>query len=159
MKRKTLSSTQYLQNTIDAIQNYIKENYQLEPTSVREGKEAKWKLHEGSAVFWIELFYDENDRMIFEVSSPILLSPKQNEQTFYKKLLELNSSELTLSRFELKDGVIYLRHARYIEELDDTEIISAITEVSKLADEWDTKLRNEFGCELYVETKEKLLAS
>jgi len=149
MRRKILSSEQYLQNAIDAIRNYIKESCHIDPASVRDGNQARWKLQEGSAVYWVELFYDEKDKMIFEVSSPILHLPQKNSEQFYKKLLELNSNELTLSRFEINDNVIFLRHARYIEELDDTEIFSAIEEVSKLADEWDNKLQDEFGCELY----------
>ena len=153
MKRKTLSLKQYLQNAVGAIRDYIKDHYHIDPPTVGDGNKAKWKLQEGSAIYWIELFYDEKNKMIFEVSSPILHLPKQNPEQFYKKLLELNSSELTLSRFEISDDIIYLRHTRYVEELDDKEIFSAIEEVSKLADEWDNKLQDEFGCDLYSTTE------
>ncbi len=151
MKRKILSKDQYLNNAVEAIRTYIQKFCHMKPEDAREGKEAKWKLQEGSAIYWIELFYDNTDHMIFEVSSPILLLPEDNRKMFYKKLLELNASELTLSRFEIREDIVYLRHARYIEELDDIEITSAIHEVSKLADEWDNKLQDEFKCILYSE--------
>lgn len=81
--------------------------------------------------------------------SRIMTVPKENRSEFFKKLLELNYTVSSNAAFALdsQTDTIYLRAARSIAGLDYEEFEELLHSVATVADEWDDRLKSQFGGE------------
>lgn len=113
-------------------------------------KEKKaWYWVKGSArieVFIQEINFDTHSRFYLRIFSPIIKVPAQNQQAFYKKLLELNDSKLgvKLTLLPTSDQV-YATFERDIKGIDYEELATCIADLEWWADELDDELAAEFA--------------
>jgi hypothetical protein len=146
MVRKLLTESEYLKYAIKATGAYIRNKYDIDPMTIKDKSKARWTVIEGSAHCFIEFYFNNQGDLIFGVSSPIVYVPENNKEECFKYLLEANSSKFVLSSFEIKGDKIFLRHTRHVKEIDESEIIFALDELSKRADEFDNLLKEKFNC-------------
>ncbi len=73
--------------------------------------------------------------------------PKNNLLPFYRKLLEENAWSLDV-HFSVYKDIVLLKHMRFLSNIDASEVSSTLLILSNKADEWDDKLKKEFGCEI-----------
>jgi hypothetical protein len=73
--------------------------------------------------------------------------PVGQAEAFYRRLLELSLMATSDAAFaiEKKTGMTYLRILRRLEGLDYDEFEDLLHTIALVADEWDDKLRLEFG--------------
>ena len=79
--------------------------------------------------------------------APIMEVPARNQAELYRRLLELNylATEDGAFAIDRESGRIYLRALRSLESLDFDEFVDMLDTVARVADEWDDKLKAQFG--------------
>lgn len=118
----------------------------------------KHMLQRGSANVYVSLHKpiraDEDG--ILRVLSPIArLSPamKQREAELYRRLLELNGSDVLGAAFALVEGEIAVIAERSVRDLDASEVEALLRVVGSVADEYDDSLSQEFGVTCIRDTR------
>jgi Tir chaperone protein (CesT) family len=73
--------------------------------------------------------------------------PEHNKEALYRQLLELNylATEDGAFAIDRQTGRVYLRALRSLESLDFDEFVDLLDTIARVADEWDDKLRAQFG--------------
>jgi hypothetical protein len=102
------------------------------------------QVSRGSATVGINVV-DEKGFLMF--LAPIMDVPAQNREALYRQLLELNylATEDGAFAIDRQSGRVYLRAMRSLESLDFDEFVDLLDTVARVADEWDDKLRAQFG--------------
>ncbi|MCC6749741.1 MAG: YbjN domain-containing protein [Deltaproteobacteria bacterium] len=113
---------------------------ELEPLNA----EGHSSVQRGSATVGINVLEDHRVLMFL---SPIMRVPRRRPEELYRKLLELNFLGTSDAAFAIdrEKNVVYLRALRGLEGLDFEEFVDLLDTMGSVADEWDEKLRAEFG--------------
>jgi hypothetical protein len=79
--------------------------------------------------------------------SPVMRVPERNTEAFYRRLLELSFLATSDAAFAVdkKSDMVYLRILRRLEGMDYEEFEDMLHTIASVADEWDDKLRAQFG--------------
>jgi hypothetical protein len=79
--------------------------------------------------------------------APIMDVPEKNREALYRQLLELNYLATEDGAFAIDHGSgrVYLRALRSLDCLDFDEFVDMLDTIARVADEWDDKLRAQFG--------------
>jgi hypothetical protein len=80
--------------------------------------------------------------------APIMDIPAGNRrEEFFRKLLELNHLATEDGAFSIdkESGRVYLRALRSLDSFDFDEFVDMLDTIARVADEWDDKLKAEFG--------------
>jgi hypothetical protein len=79
--------------------------------------------------------------------APIMDVPPGKREELYRQLLELNylATEDGAFAIDKESGRVYLRALRSLESLDFDEFVDMLDTVARVADEWDDKLKAQFG--------------
>ena len=98
----------------------------------------------GSATVGINVVEEKGFLMFL---APIMDVPANNKEALYRQLLELNylATEDGAFAVDRQSGRVYLRALRSLESLDFDEFVDLLDTVARVADEWDDKLRAQFG--------------
>ena len=101
-------------------------------------------VQRGSAAVGINVL--ESHRVLMFLC-PIMKVPRERQLDLYRKLLELNFLATSDASFAIDADkeIVYLRSLRGLEGLDFEEFVDLLNTVGTIADEWDDKLRAEFG--------------
>ena len=102
------------------------------------------QVSRGSATVGINVVEEKGFLMFL---APIMDVPAQNREALYRQLLELNylATEDGAFAIDRESGRVYLRALRSLESLDFDEFVDLLDAVARVADEWDDKLRAQFG--------------
>jgi hypothetical protein len=102
------------------------------------------QVSRGSATVGINVVEEKGFLMFL---APIMDVPAHNREALYRQLLELNYLATEDSAFSIdrQSGRVYLRALRSLESLDFDEFVDLLDTVARVADEWDDKLRAQFG--------------
>lgn len=84
--------------------------------------------------------------MTLEVRSLIAKIPHDNVLPFYRRLLEINSEELTLAALGISGQYVTLSADRPTTDLDAGEITDMISRVVSYVERYAGDLRSEFSC-------------
>jgi hypothetical protein len=109
----------------------------LDPTGYTQVKR-------GSAYIGINVLEENGVLMLL---APIMQVPLFGREQFYRRLLELSFLATSDAAFGI-DGnkdVVYVRALRRLSGLDYEEFEDLLQTVGRIADEWDDKLKAEFG--------------
>ena len=98
----------------------------------------------GSAEVMIQVL-DEHGVLL--LLAPMMAVPEKDAEGFCRRLLELSLMATSDAAFALdkKTGMTYLRIVRRLEGIDYEEFEDLLHTIASVADEWDDKLRLEFG--------------
>jgi len=98
----------------------------------------------GSATVRINVI-DEHGVLL--LLSPVMRVPERNSEAFYRRLLELSFLATSDAAFAIdkKTDMVYLRILRSLEGLDYEEFDDLLHTIASVGDEWDDKLRGQFG--------------
>ena len=79
--------------------------------------------------------------------APIMDVPQHHREELYRRLLELNylTTEDGAFAIDRESGRVYLRALRSLASLDFDEFVDLLDTVARVADEWDDKLKAQFG--------------
>ncbi len=79
--------------------------------------------------------------------APIMDVPATRREELYRRLLELNHLATEDGAFSIDHatGRVYLRALRSLDCLDFDEFVDMLDAIARVADEWDDKLRAQFG--------------
>lgn len=101
-------------------------------------------VQRGSATVGINVLEDQRVLMFL---CPIMQVPGESQLDLFRKLLELNFLATSDASFAIdrEKNIIYLRALRGLDGLDFEEFVDLLDTVATIADEWDDKLRAEFG--------------
>ncbi len=79
--------------------------------------------------------------------APIMDVPEKRREELYRQLLELNhlATEDGAFAIDRKTNRVYLRALRSLDCLDFDEFCDMLDAIARVADEWDDKLRAQFG--------------
>ena len=104
------------------------------------------QIARGSATVRINVI-DEHGVIL--LISPVMRVPERNTEAFYRRLLELSFLATSDASFAIdkKTDMVYLRILRRLEGLDYDEFEDILHTIASVADEWDDKLRGQFGAE------------
>lgn len=112
-----------------------------------------WGLMRGSAQVFLFIKPGEEDEHFnaIQVVAPVMHLPESSvtQGTLFRRLLELNSQELTSAAFAIKDDTVVVSTARSTEDLDRSEIKQMLLRVGYYADTYDDILVNQFGGRRY----------
>jgi len=102
------------------------------------------QVSRGSATVGINVVEEKGFLMFL---APIMDVPANNKEALYRQLLELNylATEDGSFAIDRQSGRVYLRALRSLESLDFDEFVDLLDTVARVADEWDDKLRAQFG--------------
>ncbi|MBK8168875.1 MAG: YbjN domain-containing protein [Sandaracinaceae bacterium] len=115
-------------------------------------------LQRGSANVYVSLHRPirDDEEGILRVLSPIArLSPamKAREAELFRRLLELNGSEILGAAFALVEGEIAVIAERSVQDLDASEVEAMLRVVGTVADDHDDSLSQEFGVTCIRDTR------
>jgi hypothetical protein len=98
----------------------------------------------GSATIGINVLADKGFLLLL---SPMMDTPPRNQAELYRVLLELNYLRTEDAAFAIdrETGRVYLRALRALDLLGFDEFCELLDTVARVADEWDDKLRSQFG--------------
>lgn len=101
-------------------------------------------LRRGSATVGINVLESEG---VIVFLSPMLEVPPRRREALFRRLLELNFLLTADAAFaiEKESNLIYLRLLRGLEGLDYGEFVDMLDTIARVADDWDDRLRAEFG--------------
>lgn len=104
------------------------------------------KVKRGSAVIGINVLEKEGVLLFL---SAIMKVPESRQIDFYRKLLELNFLRTSDGAFAIdaQSDYVYLRAFRGLAGIDYIEFVDVLDTVAQVADEWDDRLKEEFGGE------------
>ena len=79
--------------------------------------------------------------------APIMEVPAARREEFYRQLLELNylATEDGAFAVDQASGRVYLRALRSLDSFDFDEFVDMLDTIARVADEWDDKLKAQFG--------------
>jgi hypothetical protein len=79
--------------------------------------------------------------------APIMEVPPAKREEFYRQLLELNYLATEDGAFAIDQGSgrVYLRALRSLDSFDFDEFVDMLDTIARVADEWDDKLKAQFG--------------
>ena len=79
--------------------------------------------------------------------APVMRVPERNTEAFYRRLLELSFLATSDAAFAIdkKTDMAYLRILRRLEGMDYEEFEDLLHTIATVADEWDDKLKSQFG--------------
>ncbi len=107
-----------------------------------------WWLSEGSAKVYI--FVQEAETgPVLRITSPIVNIPSQGRETFFRHLLDINSS-LTCCALATHEDTVLVVAQRHTAQLDQEELDDMVWNVAYVADLLDDKLIKEFGALRYA---------
>ena len=107
-----------------------------------------WSIRKGSAYGFVFLAEDdkEPDNSSLYVSFRIMKVPLSEELSFYRRLLEINSTLSGRSSFSVdQENIVWLNAGRKVLDLSATELHELIDHTSKAADYYDDLLLDSFG--------------
>ncbi len=101
-------------------------------------------VQRGSAVVSIHVLLDQG---VLVLLSRIMPVPSQDREELFRTLLELSFLATGDAAFAIdgQSNEIYLRSLRQLEGLDYQEFEDLVHNTATIADEWDDKLRQQFG--------------
>lgn len=102
------------------------------------------QVKRGSASIGLNVLEENGVLMLL---APIATVPATNREAFYRRLLELSFLATADAAFAIDAGkdVVYVRALRRLSGLDYEEFEDLLVTVGAVADEWDDKLKTEFG--------------
>ena len=79
--------------------------------------------------------------------APIMEVPAGDPTAFYRQLLELNFLQTEDGAFAIdkQRNRVYLRALRSLDGFDFDEFVDMLDTIARVADEWDDKLKADFG--------------
>lgn len=107
-----------------------------------------WTFRRGSAIVEIYLVQRDGAGQL-KVLSPVMHLPASGLLPLYRRLLEMNLS-LANAAFGVYSDVVYVFSERPLAGLDPQEVDQIVSQVARLADEYDDRLVSEFGGRLYA---------
>ena len=123
----------------------------VEPTQARlsaEGGQRRWSLQRGSAAILIALAPPaaaSRDGSIRVIARVVRLPSDDRQLAFFRRLLELNGSELSGVAFGIHGGEVVLIAERSVRDLDASEVDSMVRTIGRAADQYDDVLAKEYG--------------
>ena len=101
-------------------------------------------VQRGSAVVWIHCLPDQGVLLLLSRVMPV---PAAGAEALYRRALELSFLATGDAAFAIDktSNELYLRALRRLDGLDYDEFEDLVHTVASVADEWDDKLRREFG--------------
>ena len=102
------------------------------------------EIARGSAVVRINVVEEHG---VLLMIAPIMRVPERNTEAFYRRLLELSFLATSDAAFAIdkKTDLAYLRALRRLEGMDYEEFEDLLHTIATVADEWDDKLKAQFG--------------
>jgi Tir chaperone protein (CesT) family len=132
-------------NDLDRVNDYLARFSQLVGVSIQPlDSEGYTQVVRGSATIGINVLAEKGFILLL---SPMLDSPTRNQAELYRTLLELNYLRTEDAAFAIdrESGRVYLRALHSLDLLDYEEFCDLLDTVARVADEWDDKLRSQFG--------------
>jgi hypothetical protein len=133
--------SEHRQRINELIQRFGKDrDLELDPLN----EQGYTQIARGSATVRINVI-DEHGVLL--LISPVMRVPERNTEAFYRRLLELSFLATSDAAFAIdkKTDMAYLRILRRLEGLDYDEFEDLLQTIASVADEWDDKLRAQFG--------------
>jgi len=135
------------------INQYLSRFYDELNTGLAESEKISFKLldadgftavQKGSATVGINVLEDKGILIFLSAIMPV---PESGQLDLYRKLLELNFLTTSDAAFAIdrRNNQIYLRALRGLEGLDYEEFVDMLETVATVADDFDDKLKQEFG--------------
>ncbi len=111
----------------------------------RPGSAQSWTIQKGSATIAINLVeHPESYRL--RVSAIVMsLDASVDRAALFERLLSLNAVEVTGAAFALQGDEVLLLSERGTLDLDRSELRELVSVVRNFADDYDTKLVEQFG--------------
>lgn len=102
------------------------------------------QIARGSATVRINVFEEHGVLLLI---APIMKVPEQNREAFYRRLLELSFLATSDAAFAIDKAsdTVYLRSLRRLEGIEYEEFDDLLHTIAVVADEWDDKLRGQYG--------------
>ena len=101
-------------------------------------------VQRGSAVISIHVLPEQGVLLLL---APLMKVPTGNREALFRRLLELSFMATGDAAFAInrKTDEIFLRCLRRLEGLDYEEFEDLVHTIATVTDDWDDKLRSEFG--------------
>jgi hypothetical protein len=109
------------------------------------GSGPAWGLTQGSAEIYIFLSASATGENYLQVVAPVMTPPEEAEAPLYRRLLDLNATELTGAAFGMRGSEVVITTDRSTAGLDRVEVEEMIRRVADYADHYDDTLTSEFG--------------
>lgn len=107
-----------------------------------------WVVRRGSAIIYILL--NENKRLnTLRVVSPMVHLPKRGQAAFYRKCLEYNFALINCA-LSVNNDFLAIVFERPLTGLNPEEVAYILDNLSRLADELEKELKEEFGVRYYT---------
>jgi hypothetical protein len=152
----TLFGTQKAsKGTVDEVAHMIAHYFQsramkAEAQALSSAEGYGWWLQQGSAKVYI--FVQETEGgPVLRITSPIVTLPPNNQESFMRRLLEINAT-LSGCALSLHQDAVLVVAQRHTQDLDQAELDELVWTVAYVADFLDDQLASEFGCKMYAQT-------
>jgi hypothetical protein len=147
-----------LSEAVHMVETYFKHRG-LDPNQFRlaGSSEFGWWINEGSAkVYIIVQEGNEELRTVLRISSPLVYIPKNNQEQFYRHLLELNN-DLSSCALSVYHDLVLVVAQRPTLGLSQEEMDELVWNAAYVADLLDNKMVINFGATLYsAKSSEKM---
>ncbi len=142
-----MESREYYTDMVELyLQNYKKNEYKY--FGEEDGTES-WVFSEGSVLTNIYLLF-EKDPPSLRIFTPLVFIPQKNILTLYRACLEANFELINCALCVNRDTVGLVAE-RSLDGLDPQELASSINYISKVGDNLDNMLKDDFGAKIFSE--------
>ena len=112
-----------------------------------------WWLTEGSAKIYI-FVQDSPNGAVLRITSPLIYVPVKNRETFYRRLLDINTN-LTNCALSTHGDIVLVVAQRPTLGMTQDELDELVWNAAYVADLLDNKLADEFEARMYTESDAK----
>ncbi len=117
----------------------------ISPATARGQQPGQWNLQHGSAQVWIDCWHIERQgRAYYQVMSPVMELPGENQAHLMEELLHLNDKLFGVA-FSLYKGLVWMKSIRECQGMDADEAQNILARIATYADMYDDYLIAKYG--------------
>lgn len=118
----------------------------LEPNQCRGDLPGQWNLAYGEITVGIDLWEveEQDEKIVFQVQTPVMTLPKSKTGEFCKELCEINYVLYAVS-FSIVDGTVYLKTMRDAGDIKHQDVLTAIEYCGYYAEHYQKALLEKYG--------------
>lgn len=99
----------------------------------RAEQAGQWNLKKGSFDIMVDV-WEEQGQVLFQVVCPLCTLPEENQEGFFRFLLERNH-QLSAVTYTLFEDNVYLKHTREANGLTKEEIVNLLSKTAYYAEQ------------------------
>lgn len=129
------------------VENALRE-MSIEPSQSKGEMPGQWNIAFGDMAIGIDVWSipEQDNKVVFQAQSALLKVPEENQEAFYRELLEINYIMYGIA-FSVVDGSVYLKTMRDAHDIGHNDVLYAIRLCGFYGEHYGNELHKKYGAE------------